>query len=206
MALFLASLMILFAASLVGYVYIRVSNQQIPLGSIHLPAALWVSTMMMLASSYTMHRALVAIRLERQPLFRSYLTATLVFATLFVLIQTPAMARLYSEHCAAQKSWEAKRADDSAHIVAPKPNSDINVDESIPSARSIPFYALVMVLILIHALHVIGGMIALGLVAYNGYHGRYDHEHYTGVQNCVFYWHFLDAVWIIMFTIVGAFG
>lgn len=206
MALFLGSLTILFAASLVGYIYIRVSNQQIPLGSIHLPKALWVSTLMMLASSYTMHRALVAIRLERQPLFRTFLSATLAFASLFVLIQTPAMVKLYQEQKVAQKAWDTKQADEAMHRVMPKANSDINVDESIPSARSIPFYGLVMVLILIHALHVIGGIIALGLVAYNGYHGRYDHEHFMGVQSCVVYWHFLDAVWLVMFVVVGAFG
>ena len=205
MALFLLSLTILFAASLLGYVYIRVSNQQIPLGSIHLPQALWVSTMMMLASSYTMHRALVAIRLERQPLFRTFLTATLVFAGLFVVIQTPAMSLLYHEHLVAQNDHDLQ-VKNQIQQLPPKANPDINVDESIASPRSIPFYALVMVLILIHALHVIGGMIALGIVAYNGYLGRYDHEHYIGVRNCVMYWHFLDAVWILMFLVVGAFG
>jgi len=205
MALFLVSLSILFSASLLGYVFIRVYSGRVPLGSIHLPKELWVSTVMMLAASYTMHRALVAIRRERQPLFRLFLSATLVLAAIFVAIQTPAMVKLYRENQTAQKQWARQQAVEQQQDIA-KPNPEINVDESIPSSRSTPFYALVMFLILIHALHVVGGMVALGIVSYNGYHNRYDHENYVGVQNCVVYWHFLDIVWIIMFAVVGAFG
>jgi len=206
MTLFLISLSILFGASLLGYVFIRVYSGNVKSGSIHLPKELWVSTVMMLAASYTMHRALVAIRRERQPLFRLFMSATLVLATCFVMIQTPAMAQLYHENQAAQKKWNDQQLAQQQNPQVIKPNPEINVDETIPSPRSIPFYALVMVLILIHALHVIGGMIALGIVSYNGYHNRYDHENYVGVQNCVAYWHFLDIVWIIMFAVIGAFG
>ena len=201
MWLFLASLAMLFIASMLGYVLIRVTGGQ-PTGVIRLPASLWVSTIMMLASSYTMHRCLLAIRREKQALFRTYLTATILFATVFVFIQTPAMAQLLREHQAATVEYKKQQADLKPAVHDPSSNED----EIIAGHRSMPFYGLVMVLILIHALHVVGGMIALGVVAYHGYQGRYDHEHFVGVNNCVLYWHFLDVVWIVMFTVISAFG
>jgi len=204
MVLFLVSLGMLFAASMLGYVLIRVMNREVPFGTMHLPQSLWVSTVLMLASSVTIHQALAAIRRERHATFRTWLTATTVFASLFVVVQTPAMVHLYREHRVMMQDWDAKQA-----IVAatPLPKAvNMSGDEMIAGRRSVPFYALVMFLILIHALHVVGGMVSLGMVAYGAAHGKYDHEHYVGVQNCVYYWHFLDVVWIAMFTIIAAFG
>jgi heme/copper-type cytochrome/quinol oxidase subunit 3 len=201
MWLFLGSLGMLFAASMLGYVLIRVTTGNPTGNEIHLPSSLWVSTLMMLASSYTMHRALLAIRREKQALFRTYLTATIVFASIFVVIQTPAMVQLIHEHKAAQAQFEAQKLN--AQPVTHDPSS--NADEVMAGRRSFPFYGLIMVLILIHALHVVGGMISLGIVSYHGYQGRYDHEHHTGVSHCVLYWHFLDVVWIVMFTIISLF-
>lgn len=202
MWLFLAALAMLFAASMMGYVIIRITHPQVRLNTVHLPRALWASTLMMLAASYTMHRALLAIRREKQALFRTYLNVTLLLAAVFVCVQTPAMVELLHD----QKTVTAEYNAETEVLPPPVSVEPNNPDEIIASRRSVPYYALVMVLILIHALHVIGGMISLGLVAYNGHHGRYDHEHYTGVSNCVLYWHFLDGVWLIMFTVIMAFG
>lgn len=60
-------------------------------------------------------------------------------------------------------------------------------------------YGLVFVLILLHALHVAGGMIALLRISFRGRHGAYDHEHYQPVRFAAWYWHFLDFIWIVMF-------
>ena len=60
-------------------------------------------------------------------------------------------------------------------------------------------YGLIFVLILVHALHVVGGLVGLGITTANALRGRYDHENYTGVRSAAMYWHFLDVVWIIMF-------
>jgi cytochrome c oxidase subunit 3 len=60
-------------------------------------------------------------------------------------------------------------------------------------------YGLVFVLILLHALHVAGGMIALLRIQFRSRHGIYDHEHYQPVRYTAWYWHFLDLIWMLMF-------
>lgn len=203
MWLFLASLGMLFLASMLGYALIRINNSEFAYGSVKLPATLWVSTVLMLAGSVSIHQALLAIRRERHDAFKTWLTATIVFAALFCIIQTPAMIKLWQEQSKLLEQWSQQTASQAPVLPPPR---DTGADERIAGTRSVPFYGLVMVLILIHALHVVGGIVSLGLVVRNASKGKYDHENYAGVQNCVLYWHFLDIVWIVMFTVVAAFG
>ena len=57
---------------------------------------------------------------------------------------------------------------------------------------------MVVVLAILHALHVLGGVIALFIVAVGSLRGRYDHERHWPVDFAAQYWHFLDLVWICM--------
>lgn len=59
---------------------------------------------------------------------------------------------------------------------------------------------MVIVLAVLHALHVAGGVIALGLVTARAGLGFYDHERFWAIQFTATYWHFLDAIWICMLT------
>ncbi len=57
---------------------------------------------------------------------------------------------------------------------------------------------MVIVLAFLHALHVAGGIISLGIVTVRTIMGRYDHERHFAVDFAAQYWHFLDIVWIAM--------
>lgn len=64
-------------------------------------------------------------------------------------------------------------------------------------------YGLTFVLALLHALHVVGGMVALGIVSIRSSRGAYDHERHFPIVFCAMYWHFLDVVWICMLLAFG---
>lgn len=57
---------------------------------------------------------------------------------------------------------------------------------------------MVTVLALLHALHVAGGVVALGIVSVRALLGKYDHERHGPVDFAAQYWHFLDVVWLMM--------
>lgn len=59
---------------------------------------------------------------------------------------------------------------------------------------------MVVVLAILHALHVLGGIFALGIVAARSSLGLYDHERHWPVDFAAHYWHFLDLVWVCMIT------
>ncbi len=58
----------------------------------------------------------------------------------------------------------------------------------------------VFVLIIIHALHLVGGLVPLIVITRQAHAGRYDHEYHSPVKSLALYWHFLDAVWLLMFA------
>jgi heme/copper-type cytochrome/quinol oxidase subunit 3 len=53
-----------------------------------------------------------------------------------------------------------------------------------------------------HGAHVAGGVIAMTLLAIRSWFGAYGSNNYNSVEIVGLYWHFVDLVWIILFTVV----
>jgi heme/copper-type cytochrome/quinol oxidase subunit 3 len=60
------------------------------------------------------------------------------------------------------------------------------------------FYALTG----LHAVHVLGGLGPLVVVTIAAYQGMYGRKKSAAVRYTAIYWHFLDAVWCAVFTVV----
>ena len=58
----------------------------------------------------------------------------------------------------------------------------------------------------LHAFHVTAGLIMLSIVLLFGLAGRVGREQTTRVDVLSLYWHFVDAVWIVVFTVVYVLG
>lgn len=182
MLLFLASLTMLFAATMIGYILLRLqltnataNREAVELGWLQLPAGLWLSTFVILASSVTLHLAGRSVALERQRPFRRWMVVTSVLAALFVLVQLPSLYTLIAEH-------------------------------RLLADQRIGLYGLVFFLIIVHAAHVLGGVGPLWVITAKAFRGKYDHENYVAVQHLAMYWHFLDIVWLVMFGTFLALG
>ena len=64
------------------------------------------------------------------------------------------------------------------------------------------FYSLVG----LHATHVIVGLIMLSLVVFFGLTEKLDSRHAERLNILSLYWHFVDAVWVVVFTVVYVLG
>jgi len=53
-----------------------------------------------------------------------------------------------------------------------------------------------------HGTHVLIGIIWAIKVFWNGFNGKYTKEDHWGVEFFGLYWHFVDVVWILIFTVV----
>ncbi|HET9680742.1 MAG TPA: cytochrome c oxidase subunit 3 [Candidatus Limnocylindrales bacterium] len=51
-----------------------------------------------------------------------------------------------------------------------------------------------------HGAHVFGGVLMLGVILYRGMAGQFSARHHDAVEAVSFYWHFVDVVWIILFS------
>jgi cytochrome c oxidase subunit 3/cytochrome o ubiquinol oxidase subunit 3 len=58
----------------------------------------------------------------------------------------------------------------------------------------------------LHAFHVSAGMIMLLIVAIFAFAGRVGREHVRRAEVLSLYWHFVDAVWVVVFTVVYVLG
>jgi cytochrome c oxidase subunit 3 len=53
-----------------------------------------------------------------------------------------------------------------------------------------------------HGAHVFGGVIMLGVVLYRGIAGQFSPRHHDAVEAASLYWHFVDVVWILLFSLL----
>jgi cytochrome c oxidase subunit 3/cytochrome o ubiquinol oxidase subunit 3 len=58
----------------------------------------------------------------------------------------------------------------------------------------------------LHAFHVIVGLLMLSLTLLFGFMGQLKPEHTERVEVLSLYWHFVDAVWVVVFTVVYIIG
>ena len=58
----------------------------------------------------------------------------------------------------------------------------------------------------LHAFHVTAGLILLSIVLFFGVAGRVGPEQSARVDVLSLYWHFVDAVWVVVFTVVYVLG
>lgn len=64
------------------------------------------------------------------------------------------------------------------------------------------FYSLVG----LHASHVAVGLVMLGLALFFGVTGKLKQAHAHRLEMVSYYWHFVDAVWVVVFTVVYIIG
>lgn len=173
MKLLVLALSMLFAASIFGYLVIR-SRAPVwpPPGVPRLPSALWISTLIIVISSFTMQGAVRAARRNRQAALRAGMVLTTLLGAAFLVSQT--------------LNWFA--------LVAANLTARTNL-------YGFTFYMLTG----LHAAHVVGGLVPLAIVTARAWAGRYTAVAHAGVAYCAVYWHFLAAVWIVMFGILVVF-
>ncbi len=68
------------------------------------------------------------------------------------------------------------------------------------------FFVLYFFLTGFHALHMIIGVTAVGIIAWFAYRGRYTPEYHNPVENVALYWHFVDIVWIFLYPMLYLIG
>jgi len=174
MWVFLATLTVLFLASIVGYLVVRLkASDWPPPGMPRLPAGLWLATVVLLAGSVTIHRAYRSIRLGDSQASSRWQQATLVLAFVFLFLQS-------------WNWWGLIRL-------------------QLTAATNLYAFTFFM-LTGLHAAHVIGGIALLVIVLVRSLRGRYGSDHYGGVTYAAMYWHFLDAIWLVLFAVMVVFA
>lgn len=174
--IFLASLVMLFGATLLGYVVTRIQADHwtsFRVDGLH--RSLVISTVLIVFVSGALHFALHGIRYDHRDRLKLGVIVATILAVLFLVNQFElwvAMLDRLTEQSKSVRVGDAEGGDLSVFL----------------------FFAMTV----LHALHVLGGFVPLGFVLVKSFRNVYSGASFRGVWNCALYWHFIDGVWILM--------
>ena len=191
MWIFLGSEVMFFTALIGSYIILRFGSPEqwaAPSQILNVPLTA-VNTFLLICSSVTMVKAFAAIQDGDQRLLKLYLLATVAIGAAFVGVQAYEYTHLVHEGFLPSGyrpgSALAERAAEGLLPVS------VGVYGST-------FYTMTG----FHGFHVSVGVICMSFVTWKAYRGAYTKEDHRGVEVVGLYWHFVDLVWIILFTIV----
>lgn len=134
-----------------------------------IPQAFYISLVLIIVSSITMHLALRKIKKEQNKLGMILLITTFLLGVLFVIFQFVGFSEII------QNGYNFTG-----------PTSSITT-------------SFIYLVVLLHVAHVFAGLISLLIVIYNHFKQKYRNGKTLGVELAATFWHFVDLVWIYLF-------
>jgi heme/copper-type cytochrome/quinol oxidase subunit 3 len=180
MWMFLAGDAMGFGALIVGYGALRIysANWPQPSNVLGIPLTAFM-TFVLICSSVTMVKALSAVQHGDQAGLRKFLLGTIIGGLIFLGLQA--------------YEW--------THLISSPPHGK-GVGISGNPYGAAQFGTTFFVLTGFHGMHVTGGVIYLLTVLIRSLFGKYSAAHYHPIEIAGLYWHFVDLVWILIFTFV----
>lgn len=163
----IGSMIMMFAGLTSAYVVSKTRSDWF--SDFQLPQAFFISTLIILLSSVTMHFAKKTIQKERHREGMGLLILTLILGITFIYFQ---YIGLFVEIIAQ-----------GYHLTGPTSNVTTSFVYAIAAT---------------HAAHIIAALIVLMVVIYNHYKKKYSAGETLGLELSVTFWHFLDILWIYL--------
>ncbi|MDO6517476.1 cytochrome c oxidase subunit 3 [Zobellia uliginosa] len=148
--------------------YIVSSSREDWISDLLLPNSFFISTAIIISSSFTYIMAKKAIKLGQSKMGTNWLLVTLGLGIAFVVFQFNG----FSEMIATGYYFTG-------------PTSNIKL-------------SYVFLIAMVHIVHVAAGIISLLVVLYNQIKGKYSPQEYLGVDLGATFWHFLDLLWVYL--------
>jgi cytochrome c oxidase subunit III len=162
----IAAICMTFAGLTSAYVVKRAQSSWL---EFKLPKEFWISTVIILLSSLTMHLALKSFKARARLKYRNLITLTCILGLLFGGAQWYGFQDLLSR------------------------GIQIFGEGSNPAASFLG------VIVGLHFLHVFGGIVALIITTVRAYRKKVKSYDTTPVEVVSIYWHFVDILWIYLF-------
>lgn len=153
---------------------VTATNKAVEWNPFDLPIQVWISTTIIIISSFVYHRGKVALDNFDQPRAKTWLSATAVLGAAFISSQLLAWLELSSRGFYFSGN---------------------------------PYAGFFYILTAIHALHVLGGIIALGSVVIGTWNVIYSDSRWERLRSLGqvvgWYWHFMGGIWLVLFILLG---
>ncbi len=159
---------------LIGAYIVIATNGAAEWKPFNLPLQVWISTVLIVASSITYSIAQRFLKTEKQEKAKNWLLATTALGAMFISSQILAWFELVRREVYMSSN---------------------------------PYAGFFYILTAVHALHVVGGICALGFIVLRTWNKTFSDEELAirkSSANVVgWYWHFMDGIWIVLFLLLG---
>ncbi|OAD90562.1 cytochrome oxidase subunit III [Aequorivita soesokkakensis] len=139
------------------------------ISTFEIPQAFYISLALIIASSFTVHLALLKYKAQQNGIGMILLMATFILGCFFVIFQFIGFSEII------QNGYNFTG-----------PTSSITT-------------SFIYLVVLLHVAHVFAGLISLLVVIYNDNKLKYENGKTLGVELAATFWHFVDVVWIYLF-------
>ena len=144
-----------------------------------------INTVVLIGSSLTMALAVHAAQTGKRRAQVSFLLLTIALGVTFLVV----------------KAFEYKAKFD--HGLVPGLPFE---DQGAETYQWQMFFSIYFGMTGMHALHMVIGIVILGVLVRQAWRGRFSPEYYTPVELTGLYWHFVDIVWIFLFPLLYLIG
>ena len=193
MWLFLATEVMFFGGLLTAYAIYRVrAHGEFALASKELNVLLGcINTIVLLLSSLTMALAVRAAQLRSRRELVRWLGLTMILGTAFLGIKAVEWTTDYHEHLIPGLNFQV-----------PEKDRAIVEQEGLRPGKMELFFVLYFFMTGLHAIHLIIGVVLVGVMAYLSWRGWFSGGGATQIEVTGLYWHFIDIVWVFLYPLL----
>jgi heme/copper-type cytochrome/quinol oxidase subunit 3 len=195
MWVFLCSEVMFFTALIGSYIILRwgsAQNWPNPTEVLNIPVTA-TNTFILICSSVSMVKAYVAAVNDDQAGLKKWLVITVIGGAMFVGVQMYEYHHLITEGFLPSGVREGSEL--AERLLAQGKNlADYN-----------QFGSTFFTMTGFHGFHVTCGVVSMAWCTKRAFQGKYKGGKFHGIETIGLYWHFVDLVWIILFTIVYLF-
>jgi len=172
------------------------------------------NTAVLIGSSLTMAFAVRSAQVNAPKATVRWILATILLGAVFLGVKVVEYEHKFTEHhvpgpefvwgeaghSGAQAEGLASDEQTSA-VPAGMVGAPVVVNDDLQRQTQI-FFSLYFTMTGLHALHMIIGIVILGVVAWMANRRKFDEHYYAPVEMTGLYWHFVDIVWIFLFPLL----
>lgn len=170
---FLLVVVLMTFSGLISAYLVLATNKTVEWKPFTLPFQVWLSTALILVSTFTIERSRRIIDKDQEQA-KKWLLATTVLGAMFIASQMLLWLKLFREGVYVQGN---------------------------------PYAGLFYILTIVHAVHVLGGILGLGYVVLRAWQSSSDKEELlrrkTSATVVSWYWHTMDVLWIVIIFLLA---
>jgi cytochrome c oxidase subunit 3 len=169
-----------------------------------------INTAVLLLSSLFVALAVNAAATNRSRAAAGFLVGAIVMGVVFLGIKAVEYADKFEHNHVPGQHFQFHHDSKGEHPVSM--NEDASHGGDFQAGHNSPdrtlekrvelFFSLYFAMTGLHALHMVIGVVLLGIVAYQAWRGAYSQTYFTPVEVSGLYWHFVDIVWVFLFPLL----